>query len=231
MGIDNAHIFNHNLKFTNAQELMEELEQRLGLPVVNNVYDVDGNRVKGYPEGFDGLVFNTEDGMTIQDYMDRSQLLVCNRISPQDDSGYFDINHHVLMNSLPKVYLYNWWPTMHMCKVIRQYGLQTFEEYQAKQITLEVDFWHGPYVLKQRLAIQPEIAIFGSTEMLTFCADHHSEYADHIAANWTFDDFVNWGKKEFIYVSFEDLPNFDFPENKTDCFNVFIHDRFLDLNG
>lgn len=231
MGIDNAHIFNHNLKFTNAQELMKELEQRLGLPVVNDVYDEDGNRVKGYPEGFDGLVFNTEDGLTVQDYIEKRLLLDANRISPQDDRGFLYLNQYIIENSLPEVYLYRWWQTMHMCKVIRLYGSQTFEDYQAQQITLEVDVMNGPWVLKQRKAIQPHIATFGSTEMLTFCCDHHSEYMDHIAANWSFDDFVSWGKKEFIYVRFEDLANFDFPENKPDCYNVFIHDSFLDLKG
>lgn len=231
MGIDNAHIFNHNLRFSNAKELMAALEQRLGLPVVNDIYDTDGNRIKGYAEGFNGLVIKTEDGMTLDDYIEAGRMLDCCRITPEDDSGYFYINRHVVMNSLPDIYLYWWWATMQMCKLIREYGLQSFEYYKEHNITLEVDYWHGPYVLKQRQAIQTEIAKFGSSEMITLCADHHSEYIDHIDENWTFDDFVSWGKKEFIYVPFEDLAQFDFPENKPDCFNVFIHDRFLDLKN
>ena len=43
------------------------------------------------------------------------------------------------------------------------------------------------------------------------------------------EQFINWGKKEFIYVKFQDLVNFDFPGKHPDYYNVFIEDDFEDL--
>jgi hypothetical protein len=113
--------------------------------------------------------------------------------------------------------------------LIRLYGLMSFEEFDAENLTRQVNVMHGPYVLQKRKLMQPHIQKFGSTRMLTFCSDNHNEYMDHIAGNWTFDDFISWGKKEFIFVNFKDLPLFDLPENKPDCYNVFIYDDFSDF--
>lgn len=116
-----------------------------------------------------------------------------------------------------------------MCSLIRQYGLRTFEEYEAINATRQVDVCAGPYVLREREKVPSAIKKFGSTKMLTFCDDYHDEYLDFIAENWTFDDFVSWGKKELIFVEFEDLPLFDFPQEKPDYYNVMILDNFSDL--
>lgn len=229
MGTDNAHIFNHNLKFSNAKELVASLEDRLKLAVFNDIFDGSYNPVVSSPAGFSGLLIQTELPLTLEDYVQRKGLLEFNHIGLEDSRGHFYINQQVIENSLAEVYLGRWGNTKHMCRLIRKYGLMSFEEYKAEELTMVVDVMNGPYILEDRKNIQPHIKKFGSTAMLTFCSDHHPGFIDHIEQNWSFADFISWGKKEFIYVDFKDLVHFDFPEKSPDCYNVFIYDDFSDL--
>jgi hypothetical protein len=231
MGIDNAHIFNHNMHYNNGNELMEKLRARTGLTVANAIMDNDGNYLEDIPGDFVGLVVSTDNSLTLNDYMERRELIEFSNKNAKEWSGYFYINPYVTENSLEDCYLYRWHDTAHMCRLIRQYGLLTFEEYEAINATRQMDVQSGPYVLKERCKMPSAIEKFGSSQMLTFCSDYHDEYCDHIAGNWTFEDFVSWGKKEFIFVGFKDLPLFDFPEKKPDYYNVMILDKFLDLQN
>lgn len=222
MGIDNTHIFNHNIAYNNAKELFEQLEKRTGKVVFNDIFKKDHTKLTEVPEGFSGLIISTEDSMNVDDYIRKKKLLDFSTVNIGNDSGYLYINPFVIDNSLPEVYLLRWWDTKDMCDVIRKYGLKTFEEYNLFNNG-------GTYVLKYRKEMQSHIQKMGSTAMLTFCSDYHDTFIEHIEENWTFEDFISWGKKEFIYVEFKDLPLFDFPENKPDCYNVFIYDDFADL--
>ena len=42
MGIDNAHIFNHNIAYSNANQLFEQIEKRTGKAVFNDIYNEEG---------------------------------------------------------------------------------------------------------------------------------------------------------------------------------------------
>lgn len=222
MGIDNAHIFNHNIAYSNAKELFEQVEKRTGKAVFNDIYNEEDNTRTPLPEGFSGLIISTGDSMDADDYIKNNLLLEFSTINTGNDSGHFYINRYVMENSLPEAYLLRWWDTKSMCDLIRLQGLKTFEEYDLVNDA-------GTYVLRYRRQMQPYIQKMGSTAMLTFCSDYHDAYLDHIEESWTFDDFISWGKKEFIYVAFKDLPLFDFPEKKPDCYNVFIYDDFADI--
>lgn len=229
MGIDNAHIYNHNMHYTGAKELMQKLTERTGLPVFNSIYDEEYNCVQKEPDDFVGFSVITHSSLTLQDYIDRKELLEFENTTSEGWSGYLYINPFVIKNSLDDCYLYRWNHTVHMCRLIRQYGLRTFKEYEDCRATLLTDVWHGPYVVEARRGLPSAIKRFGSTKMLTFCSDFHDEFLHFISENWTFDDFVSWGKKELIFVTFEDLPYFDFPETKPDYYNVMILDEFKDL--
>ena len=222
MGIDNAHIFNHNIAYSNANQLFEQIKKRTGKAVFNDIYNKDGTSITQLPEGFSKLIISTDDAMDADDYIKKNLLLDFSTINIGNDSGHFYINPYVIENSLPEAYLLRWWDTKLMCDLIREQGLITFEEYQLFNDA-------GSYVLKYRREMQPPIQKMASTAMLTFCSDHHDQYVDHIEQNWSFDDFISWGKKEFIYVVFKDLPLFDFPEKKPDCYKVFIYDNFADI--
>jgi hypothetical protein len=229
MGLDTAHIFNHNIQYKHGAELLQQLEKRLGKPLLNVQYDSKNNYPTKLPKNFDGYIISTENNTTIEHIIETTDLLEFDAINPQKNAGHFEINPFVIMNSLTEVYMLRWWQTAEMCKLIREFGMQTKEYYEAKDIPMLVGYSSGCYMLELRKKIQPFIQQLGSTKMLSFCADHHTIYADYIAANYTFDDFVSWGKKEFIYVEFKDLHLFDFPEKKPDCYNVFIYDDFSDL--
>ena len=47
-------------------------------------------------------------------------------------------------------------------------------------LTRQVDVMNGPYMLKRRKEIQPQIQKLGSTARLTFCSDSYDKYIDHI---------------------------------------------------
>ena len=230
MGIDNALIFNHNIHYTNAKELITNLERVLNKPVFNCIWDEEYIKHTPYPDAFDGFVIHTEDNKTLDDYLKENILIEVERSCKNDYVGHLYINPYVVMNSLKDVYLYRWQSTMAMCKIIREYGLKTFEEYKEDDVLNEVGIGDGAYVLKARQEILSEIIKLGSTKMITICSDYHDVYIDHIEEGWTFDDFISWGKKEFIFVEFKDLAHFDFPEKRPDCFNVMILDDFSDLN-
>jgi hypothetical protein len=184
MGIDNAHIFNHNITYSNANKLFEQIEKRTGKAVFNDIYNEEGTCIKHLPEGFSGLLISTDDAMNADDYIKNNLLLEFSTINIGNGSGHFYINPFVIENSLPEPYLLRWWDTKSMCNLIREQVLKTFEEYDL--------FNHGgSYVLKYRLEMQPHIQKMGSTAMLTFCSDYHDEYMDHIEENWSFDDFIS----------------------------------------
>jgi hypothetical protein len=231
MGIDNAHILNHNMHYNNGNELMEKLRARTGLAVVNGIMDNNGNYLQDIPDDFVGLLVSTDNSLTLNEYIDRKELIEFNNKTAKEWSGSFYMNPFVMENSLEDCCLCRWNETAHMCRLIRQYGLLTFEEYEAINATKQMDVQGGPYVLKERSQLPSAIERFGSTHMLTFCSDYHNEFLDYIAENWTFDDFVSWGKKEFIFVEFKDFPSFDFPEKKPDYYNVMILDKFEDLQN
>ena len=66
--------------------------------------------------------------------------------------------------------------------------------------------------------------------MITFCNDLHQEWLEYFfKKKWSVDDFINWGKKELIYVKFSELTTFEFPANEPEYYNVFIEDDFADL--
>jgi hypothetical protein len=230
MGIDNALILNHNMHYNNGNELMEKLRARTGLTVANAIMDNDGNYLQDIPGDFVGLLVSTDNSLTLNEYIERKELIEFQNKTAKEWSGSFYMNPYVMENSLEDCYLYRWHDTAHMCRLIRQYGLRTFEEYEVMN-PKEWGLPAGCYVLKKRSKLPSAIEKFGSTQMLTFCSDYHDEYCDHIAENWTFDDFVSWGKKEFIFVEFKDLPLFDFPEKKPDYYNVMILDKFQDLQS
>ncbi|WP_148041952.1 hypothetical protein [Hanamia caeni] len=231
MGIDNAHIFNHNMHYNNGKELVQKLFERTGLVVFNSIMGNDCNYIKDIPDDFVGLNVSTINSLSLDQYLERKELIEFTNKTASGWNGTFYINPYVMKNSLDDCCLYRWDDTARMCWLIRQYGLRTFEEYDAINATRQMDVQSGPYVLKERCKMPSAIEKFGSTQMLTFCSDYHDEYCDHIAGNWTFEDFVSWGKKEFIFVGFKDLPLFDFPEKKPDYYNVMILDKFLDLQN
>ena len=75
MGIDNAHIFNHNIAYSNANQLFEQIEKRTGKAVFNVIYNEDDITRTPLPEGFSGLINTTEDAMNADDYIKNNLLL------------------------------------------------------------------------------------------------------------------------------------------------------------
>ena len=185
--------------------------------------DVTDNHIQKAPDDFIGLVVNTDKSLTLQDYIDANELIQFeNQIAENRWDGFIYINPYVMENNLPDCYLGRWNHTAEMCNLISQYGLRTFEEYKADDLHRQGGVGGGAYLLEDRKKIPSAVSKFGSKQLLTFCDDYHDEYLDYIAENWTFEDFISWGKQEFIFVEFEDLPFFDFPEKKPDYYNVMI---------
>lgn len=231
MGIDNTHIFNHNLQFTTGRQLLDALQQRLRIPAFNTIWGTEEafEPIIPLPPNFEGVYISTDNGLTLDDYIRQKELLDFSLITKDNDSGFFYINQHVIKNSLPETYMHRWNQTANLCQLIRDYGFRTIADYEAEGIDKLWGYDFGVGILAMRAAMLPHLHKWGSTHRLTFCDDKHPEFLDFIADNWTFEDFISWGKKELIYVDFKDLPYFDFPKHEPDYYNVMIHDDFADL--
>jgi len=228
MGIDRANIINHKLHYTNAATLIKQLEQCFQLPVcVSSICD-DDDKTTNPPKGFDGLSIYTENGATLDEWIDEKQLLDFSRIGSDKESGYFYINLYVMAISLDETYMGRWHNIRKMVTGIKEYGLKSFADYNMPNGIIS-EATEGLYILQMRENAWPHIKNTGATAMVTLCDDHHPEFLDHIADNWTFEDFISWGKKDFIFVDFKDLAGFDFPETMPEMYNVMVYDSFEDL--
>jgi hypothetical protein len=228
MGIDRSNIINHKLHYTNAATLINQLEQCFQLPVcVSSMYD-DYDKTTHPPDEFDGLSIYTKNGATLDEWILKKELLEFDRVAPHDPRGFFYMNPHIMKMSLEETYMCRWYGVRDMCSTIKEYGLKKYADYNITK-GLVTNAAGGSFILQMRENAWPHIKKTGATAMLTFCDDYHSQYVDQIEEHWSFDDFISWGKKDFIFVDFKDLANFDFPETKPEMYNVMVYDSFEDL--
>ncbi|MGN6298434.1 MAG: hypothetical protein ACTHM7_16705 [Ginsengibacter sp.] len=54
---------------------MEKLRARTGLTVANAILDNDGNYLEDIPDDFVGLLVSTDNSLTLDDYIDRKELI------------------------------------------------------------------------------------------------------------------------------------------------------------
>ncbi len=140
MGIDNAHIFNHNLTYTNTNELYEQLKKRTGKSVFNDIRDEDYEYLTQHPEGFNGFILNTENSMTADDYIQKNILLEFDNIENDKYQGRFNLNRFVIDNNLEEFIR-----VIHQCK-----GIKVSELCIHQLISEDPNLNHDIYVFKNQ---------------------------------------------------------------------------------
>lgn len=219
MGIDITRICNHNLHFTNQEQFVNNLSNAFNCQVVP-YYTNDEKLI-----GADGSMYLEDtDDKTVQDIIDKKDVLSLNIINSKTTNGYdyFYINPFVAEFSQDEYYVGRWHSVKHFAKELKEKGFPTKQFYETNQD----DYW-----FLNRKKYYDFIKPIGGTQSVIFCDDHHQKWLDYFADNWTIEDFIEWGKKDFIFIEFKDLVHFDFPEKKPEYYNVFILDNFEDLKS
>ncbi len=219
MGIDLARICNHNLHFNNQVQFVNNLSKAFNCNVVPH-YTNDENLI-----GADGAMYLDEvDDKTVQDVIDDKDIVSMHVTNSKTPNEYdlFYINPFVAEFSQDEYYIGRWNTVKHIADELKENGFPNKAFYE----TNKDDYW-----FLNRKKYYDFIKTIGGTQSVIFCDDKHQEWLDYFADNYTIDDYIEWGKKELIFVEFKDLIDFDFPEKKPDYHNVFILDNFEDLKA
>lgn len=224
MGIDPAHIINHDLYFKHTDELIKNISQRTNLPVFTEMwYFKSGTPEVEAPDDFKGWTIHSEEGQSLQQHFEEGNMLefILKGLTMEDFHLY--INPLAAEIRFEDFYMGRWFEVKYLADWIKDNGIPSLQDYAQTNSEL-------PYMLQNRKRLYEYAKNLGTTKMITFCSDKHQEWLDYFFKNkWGIEDFINWGKEKFIYVEFKDLPYFSFPESLENYYNVFIEDDFEDL--
>ncbi|MCB0508007.1 MAG: hypothetical protein R2739_02885 [Chitinophagales bacterium] len=221
MGIDAAHIINHQLTFSNAEEFIHQLKAVTGfgtfikrIRVAKNIEEIHP------PANFMGWITHLEDDEILDQKIaeDGFRSFYLNGSSKQIS---FEINPYCMELQSDEFYMGRWSSVKYMATYIRENGLPN-----------KADYIHDDnlYMFKNRKNLYEYAQQFGTTEMITFCENKHQEWLDFFYdEKWSLRQFIEWAKKELVFVNFHELNQFDFPEQRPDIFNICIYDDFRDL--
>lgn len=98
MGIDNALIFNHDMQYSNGNELMKKLNARTGLHVVNVIMGNNCNYIQNIPDDFVGLMAGTDNLLNLDQYIQEKKLIEFSNKTSEKWIGSFYINPSVMAN-------------------------------------------------------------------------------------------------------------------------------------
>lgn len=225
MGIDIVHLTNHNLWFKHTDEFIAQVQQKTGMPVFTETYFFDNTPNIVAPANFTGWTIATEDNLSLQQYFETGEMLELHAIGNWRNKLSMYVNPFLLEVSCEDVYMGRWSAVKYLADWIYNNGIPSPKNYEA--IPAEVK-----WIFENRKNLFDFFKLFGTQhlKMLTFCDDKHPEWLDYFfERKWSMDDFINWGKKELIYVKFTELPNFNFPDEQPVYYNIFIEDDFEDL--
>ena len=219
MGIDLTRLANHVMSYRNADELVTQIERTTGYPVAI-VKEVDG-KYQYPPDGFGGWFVHVEEGKTLQKLMDEKDLIEFSRRNKKLQWESFYINPFVIRYYAEEFYLGRWSAVKYLADNIRQEGMPLPHQYNAHS---------SGWQFQNRRNYFDYCKTLGASASVIFCDDKHQEWLDYFVDEaWTFEQFVEWGKKEFIFINFQELTQFKFPSDPNDYYRVFIYDDFGDL--
>lgn len=219
MGIDLTRLGNHSLIYTNAEEMLQQLTAKTGLPV-RIIPEKDWG--KGLDD-YTGWVIHTEDEKTVQQLLDEKDLITI--VGRPYEPGQVDLHLNPFVHDYysDAFYIGRWHQMKYLADSIREHGLPLPKDYSTHSAT-----WQ----LQQRKNYYEACQPLGTTASVIFCGDVHEDWLDYFTDEaYTLEQFVEWGKRDFIFVSFQDLERFTFPSRQLDYYNVFIYDDFEDLKA
>ena len=223
MGIDPVHIINHKLAYKKPEEFISKLKVATGFDIfIGRIAVTENVEEIRPPENFTGWVTYLEDNETLEEReLNNESLKEYFLHNNTDDNIDFYVNPYCFELNGEPFYMGRWFQVKYMADFIKEHGIPDKKYYENE---------NADFIFRNRKNLFEYAQQFGTTAMVTFCYDKHQEWLDlFIGEKWTIEQFVAWGKKELIYVEFQDLIHFNFPENNPEHYNVFIYDDFRDL--
>jgi hypothetical protein len=219
MGIDLTRLANHAMYYTDAVEMVQKIEAKTGYPVWVSL--AENGSWPEPPPTFKGWRHYVDEGKTLQQQLNEHDLITFVRTNEKGEEEDFELSPYLIDFYSEDFYFGRWFQVQHFADEIREHGLPSPGNYHLHP---------AEWQLQQRKNYFDYCMKLGSTASVIFCDDLHQEWLEYCYEDlWTLDQFVEWGKKEFIFVRFADLVSFDFPKSKPDYYNVFIYDDFQDL--
>jgi|GEM_PF-3671132 len=221
------------IKTTNQLDFMRQSVARLNFEYQRSIY-VDLH--KDYedripPDEQLGYLLEIDGSMHFEAIDNVKELLTDTlKIGENSSPKNVFINRGLLSLGLDKRYMETWDSVAHMCKWVKRYGM-SMPDTVTNLKYLPADCYNGPFVLEYRKQCYQQLQSFDAEKLITFCDQKNPTWASYRAKGWQIEDFINWAKKELIYVQFKDLPTFNFPQSNRDYYRVFIEDDFADLRA
>lgn len=224
MGKDPIHIFNHTLSIKNTTEFIQQLKVITGHEVFIGRMSVCKTVSESFPPpDFTGWYTLLEDDETLGNMFSKNGHLFFSSLG-LDEYIEIYVYQYCICFSGEQFYMGRWFEIQSMADAIRLHGSLVPKYYESTEMKNVSNY------LLNRKNLFDYSRQFGSTIMVTLCEDiHQKAIANLVVNNWSIESFIEWGKKELIYVNFQDLPQFDFPTQLPDYYNVFIYDDFRDL--
>lgn len=226
MGIDSTQLISHNLHYKHTDQLIQQVEERTGMPVLTTRYHYeDDSKCVEAPKGFKGWTIRTEDDLTLQEFSATGGMLEMYAHGVWENTMEIYVNPYLFEFSGDDFYMGRWSAVKAMADYIRENGIPSAKDYGNNS---SGQFWL--FEARKKLFEFCSFFKIPNPVMITFCNDLHQEWLEYFfKKKWSVDDFINWGKKELIYVKFSELTTFEFPANEPEYYNVFIEDDFADL--
>jgi len=229
MGPNNVHLIKIDYRRNFFEQSVGKIDFDWQKPVFvkknNNYIDKSSNNEKiGYTISEDGSVhIKLTPGL---DEVMTETLLVKERTS--DKNSY--INKDLLRLGTNKDYMDSWESVEQMCRWVKLYGMSMPEDVKDERY-VPANCYNGAHVLEYRKHLYQYLRELGVSEIITFCNEMNPSWKTYRSKGWEMADFIEWGKKELIYVNFSGLATFEFPKEEPDYYRVFIYDDFADLKA
>jgi len=218
MGIDPTHLINHDLQFTQLGDFVNLFAKRTNMQVKLTQWD------QPPVSNYCGWDLCYEDYPSLEAYYQTGPL---NEIYLRGFLYRDDLSMNIHPNTCEvhhnDFYMGRWFQVKYLADWIKGNGIPPPEAYAKESSDV-------CWILQNRKRLFEYGQWFGIKHMVIFCDDKHQEWLNYFCDDhWSIEQFVEWGKTELLFVKFQDLVNFNFPDDKPDYYNVFIYDDFEDL--
>ncbi len=196
------------------------------MPVFTEMYYTDASQPNLLaPDGFDGWVMRSRDGLPLQALFIMGEVLTMQAKSTWLNGFIANINPYAMQVNYAEFSMGRWSSVRCLADWIYKNGLPDYKYYKHKN---ENVFW----MLKNRKNLFEFSRLFqaGNIKFISFCDNQHETYLKHFFEDkWSVEQFLKYARQHFAIVKFSELSNFIFPQGEAEGRRVFIEDDFRDL--
>lgn len=124
MGIDSTQLISHNLYYKHTDELIHQVEQRTGLPVLTTRFNYsDYDKSIKAPKGFKGWTIRSEGKRTLQQFSAQGGMLIMYSHHILRNKMNMYVNPYLFEFNSDKFYMGRWGDVMDMANFIKDNGI------------------------------------------------------------------------------------------------------------